>query len=142
MRILVERFRFTPNSTTGRLYIDGKPTCFTLEDVVREVPGKPVDSWKVNGKTAIPYGEYKVSMSFSGRFQKMLPILFDVPGFAGVRIHAGNTSADTEGCILLGLGLAEDSVVQSRAAMAAVQPLIEQAVAKKEPITLKIVKAV
>ena len=74
---------------------------WVLEDQVREVVGEPVSEWKVPGKTAIPAGRYKVLITFSNRFQKLMPQLMDVPGFTGVRIHAGNTAADTEGCLLL-----------------------------------------
>ena len=88
--------------TIGRLYIDGAFQCYTLEDKVREVDGQPVQVWKVPTKTAIPKGTYKLIIDFSNRFQKDMPHILDVPGFEGIRIHSGNTSEDTEGCIIVG----------------------------------------
>ena len=73
-----------------------------LEDAVREIPGKPVKEWKVQNKTAIPAGDYEVIISNSQRFRRPLPLLLGVEGFAGIRIHPGNSSANTEGCLLIG----------------------------------------
>lgn len=95
MLIEVKRFDFKDTYTTGRMYINNLYFCYTLEDVVRE--GK-----KVNGKTAIPIGTYDVIIDDSTRFGRPMPHILNVPNFTGVRIHAGNTSKDTEGCILLG----------------------------------------
>jgi len=96
-------------------------TCHTLEDTDRglkkDMPIAGIQAIKVPAKTAIPYGKYEVVVSFSNRFKKMLPLLIGVPGFEGIRIHAGNTDADTEGCILVGLGKSFDSITQSRSAM-------------------------
>jgi len=105
---------------------------YGLEDAVREVAGKPVCDWKMPGQTAIPMGNYRVIINFSNRFQKFLPLLLDVPGFAGVRIHAGNTHKDTEGCILLGQGRdnRRGMVTNSRAAMALFQPALQASLAK------------
>lgn len=91
----------------------------TLEDTVREIEGEPVESWKINGETAIPRGRYKVVWNWSNHFQRFLPQLLDVPGFDGIRIHSGNFSKDTEGCILLGNTRGDDCVLDSRAACAA-----------------------
>lgn len=101
MKLFIARKKmqgFTP----GRLYIDGILECSTLEDQVREIEGQPVGLWKIHGETAIPRGTYQVVVTYSNRFKRQLPLLLNVPGFEGVRIHPGNTAADTEGCILVG----------------------------------------
>ena len=95
MLIEVKRFEFKDTHTVGKLYLDGIYECFTLEDAVR-------NGTKIIGKTAIPIGTYKVIIDASTRFKQDMPHILDVPDFTGVRIHAGNTSADTDGCILLG----------------------------------------
>ena len=102
--------------THGSLYIDGVWCCWTLEDVVREVEGQPVTAWKIPGRTAIPAGRYRIDLTPSHRFGRVLPILVDVPGFAGVRLHPGNTAEDTEGCILPGSGRVAGRVTGSRVA--------------------------
>ena len=94
MLIEVKRFDFKPNYTIGKLYIDGKYECYTLEDAVRNN--------KIQDVTAIPTGEYKLVIDASTRFKRDMPHILNVPNFTGVRIHSGNTSKDTEGCILLG----------------------------------------
>ena len=70
--------------------------CNTLEDPVR------LDGIKIQGQTAIPAGKYKIIINWSNRFNRMMPLVVDVPNFDGIRIHAGNTEKDTEGCILVG----------------------------------------
>lgn len=101
-----------PEYTIGKLYIDGQYFCDTLEDVVR------AKGEKVYGKTAIPSGTYRVKKTFSPRFKKVLPEILEVEDFSGVRIHAGNTAKDTEGCVLLGLNKTKGAVVNSQNAMA------------------------
>jgi hypothetical protein len=137
MKITLTRTTFG-DSTIGRLLVNGVFQCWTLEDKVREILGRPVAEWKVQNQTAIPVGEYEVKLTFSGRFQKVLPILLNVPGFSGIRIHAGNTKEDTEGCILLGLGVAGSSITQSRAAMTQFQSKLELAIKAGERVTVKV----
>ncbi len=102
--------------THGSLYVDGHWHCWVLEDVVREVEGQPVHTWKVKGQTAIPAGTYRIALTMSQRFGRVLPLLVDVPGFEGIRFHPGNTTEDTEGCILPGTGRVPGRVTGSRVA--------------------------
>ena len=87
--------------TIGRLEIDGVYFCDTLEPAWRDLgPGRP--GHKIAGRTAIPEGRYPVVITWSPKFGQWLPLLLHVPLFEGIRIHAGNTAADTAGCILVG----------------------------------------
>ncbi len=119
MELLVKRTTFTAKSTIGELWIDGGFFCYTLEDTCRGL--KQTDSIeeirrkKLPGITAIPSGRYQLILNYSNRFKKVMPLLINVPGFEGVRIHAGNKAEDTEGCLLLGMEKAVDSVLKSRA---------------------------
>jgi hypothetical protein len=108
MVITIKRLHKTNNSTIGELLIDGVFECFTLEDKERSV--------KIKGETAIPKGTYKVIIDMSNRFKRLLPLLIAVPNFEGVRIHAGNSNHDTEGCILVGRTRSVDYIGQSRKA--------------------------
>jgi hypothetical protein len=105
----LSRKEFTERSTIGELTIAGQFECFTLEDVVRFGP-------KVYGETAIPRGRYEVVINWSDRFQRLMPLLLNVPCFDGIRIHSGNTAADTEGCILVGRTKGKDEIRESRLA--------------------------
>lgn len=117
--------------TIGRLSVNGRFAVWTLEDEIRNGP-------KVLHQTAIPAGRYRVVITKSQRFGKMLPLLENVPGFAGVRIHSGNVAADTSGCILVGMQKGQSSVLQSRVAMDVIQPQIAAALAKGEDVWLTI----
>lgn len=108
MKIDIKRLYKSEHSTIGELTIDGVWECYTLEDLERDV--------KIKGETAIPKGTYKVIINQSNRFKRLLPLLLDVPGFEGVRIHSGNTNHDTEGCILVGRTRSQDFIGQSRKA--------------------------
>jgi len=117
-----------PNGAThGSLYIDGHWQCWTLEDAIRDI--------KIPQQTAIPAGRYRVTRTPSTRFKRVLPLLLDVPGFQGIRIHAGNTIADTEGCILVGRDRAAGVVRQSRVALAALE---ERLVASADPVWITV----
>jgi hypothetical protein len=127
------------DSTIGELSIDGAVECFTLEDVVREVPGKPVSEWKVPKETAIPAGTYNVIINESARFKRPLPLLVNVPGFSGVRIHPGNTSEDTEGCILVGSQVNGDAIIESRKAFDALFEKLKDAFESWQTVHITIV---
>ena len=85
-------------STLGEIQVGGVFECFCIEDTDRQLETDP--DAKVHGRTCIPRGKYEVIITWSNRFSKELPLLVDVPGFQGIRIHPGNTAADTEGCLL------------------------------------------
>lgn len=130
MKLVLQRQKSSGKSTQGQISIDGKFECFTLEDVER--------LQKIKGETAIPVGIYKVVLTQSPRFGRVLPLLVDVPNFEGIRIHPGNTDKDTEGCILVGQSYAKDFVGNSRAAF---DKLFAKLQATKEPITIEIISA-
>ncbi len=133
MQILLKREKSTDKSTIGKLYLDGAYLCDTLEDIVRPA------GEKVPGQTAIPAGDYPVILNMSERFKKIMPLLLNVPDFAGVRIHSGNVSEDTEGCILVGFredGIA-DHIFNSRKAYEILFADLEEAV-KKETLHITI----
>ena len=130
MNLRVIREPSTVAATMGILLIDGVFTCWTLEDVVREV--------KIPGETAIPAGRYDVRLSLSQRFQKLLPEVLAVPGFTGIRIHAGNTQADTHGCLLVGRVRADDRVEESKLALMHVMEQLRRATTAGDPITITI----
>ena len=129
MRLVLKRIAFRKTYTIGKLYVDGVYFCDTLEDPVRE-------GEKIYGRTAIPAGKYDVLITMSPRFRKMLPLLLNVPGFEGVRIHSGNNADDTEGCILVGVNDKPGWISQSRATMTRLMTKLESA---DLPITLEVV---
>jgi hypothetical protein len=108
MELRLARKTLTGRATIGELSIDGAFECYTLEDCVRPV--------KIKGVTAIPEGRYRVIITHSQRFKRLLPLLLNVPQFEGVRIHPGNAAGDTEGCVLVGRTKGKDFVGESRAA--------------------------
>lgn len=127
----LERTTFTDQSTIGELHIDGELFCCTLEDTCRKGP-------KIDGKTAIPMGRYKVIIDHSERFNRDMPHVLDVPGFEGIRIHSGNTAADTEGCILLGMRTGENVIYDSRLAYDKFFVLLKERLAKG-PVYLAVI---
>jgi len=94
------RDTFTSNYTLGKLYVEGVFCCYTCEDTDRKLETNP--NAKLYAKTAIPRGSYRLHVNYSQHFQRLLPLLDSVPGYTGIRIHGGNTAADTAGCILVG----------------------------------------
>lgn len=137
MKLTLKRIAFGDTYTIGKLYDENQFICYTLEDKVREVAGEPVEQWKKQNETAIPTGVYPVTITMSTRFRTRLPLLLNVPGFTGIRIHTGNSSKDTEGCILVGSTWDGKSgwIGSSKVAFSILFPMIEQA---KEPVTITI----
>jgi len=132
MEMRLEREPSTDGATIGRLFVNGALRAFTLEDVVRDGP-------KVIHETAIPAGRYRVTITMSQRFGRMLPLVNDVPGFTGIRFHSGNFAGDTSGCILVGMNRGRASLLSSRVAMDWLQPQIAAALARGDEVWLTVV---
>lgn len=134
MQLRLDRIQIDHDVTIGSLAVDGTWQCWTLEDVVRP------KGIKVPGQTAIPFGRYRVIITPSPRFGRDLPLLVDVPFFSGVRIHAGNTASDTEGCILVGPDRCSDgkSIGRSRVALDNLFIKLTDALARRDQIWLEI----
>ena len=128
MELNIKRIARRETYTIGRLYIDGKYFCDTLEDKDRglrqDMPVAVIRATKRKGITAIPTGRYRVTLAVqSPKFSKRaiyqfcngyLPRLINVPGYDGVLIHIGNTARDTEGCLLVGKNTQVGKVLDSR----------------------------
>lgn len=130
MKLTLKRIALRTTYTIGKLYIDDAYFCDTLEDTVRDTnkSGKFDNrEQKIKGKTAIPYGTYEIKWTYSPRFKKYTPQLMNVPSFEGIRVHAGNTSADTEGCLILGENKQVGKVLNSRATINKFYPIIKEA---------------
>lgn len=125
MELELRRRPSTDRATIGELYSDGVFVCYTLEDVVREIPGRPVREWKIPKVTAIPVGRYRVIVNDSDKFGRALPLLVGVPGYTGVRMHKGNKAEDTDGCILVGTEVAGDTILHSKDAFDPLFDLIQ-----------------
>ena len=100
MLLLLKRQQCGKDGTIGTLYVNGVEECVVLEDVDRRL--EDPNNMKIDGETCIPRGQYEIIINFSNRFKKEMPLLRNVPQFEGVRIHSGNYTGDTEGCLLLG----------------------------------------
>ena len=121
MIITLRRIAFKPKYTIGKLYIDGNYVCDTIEDTDRNLDDSMIEDEikkkKVYGETAIPYGTYPVRITYSNKFKKMLPLVENVKGFSGIRIHSGNTEKDSLGCIIVGKNKKVGMVLDSRVTM-------------------------
>lgn len=141
-RIEVKRVCHTPDSVIGELSFNGSFFCHTLEDKDRRLedsPGHSMMSRKIPGQTAIPRGVYRLGITFSNRFQRDLPLLYDVPCFEGIRIHSGNDHTNTEGCILLGQKRSRDDFIyDSKKTMALFMDKIERAIENGHSIEVEI----
>jgi len=138
MQIKIIRKNMGATFTEGRLYIDGEFECFTVEDADRELESGGI---KLQNQTAIPRGVYPVTISMSNRFKKMLIEVQDVPQFKGIRIHSGNSSKDTEGCIIVGAVNTRDDddwVGSSRIAYDRLHKKVKQALSMGEKVTLEV----
>ena len=151
MELILERIAKRKTYTIGRLYIrrqvldeylpgiEDQYFCDTLEPTWRDYQN---GAYKIKGKSAIPEGRYAVVISWSPKFKQWLPILLGGPEFnrqwQGIRIHAGNTASDTEGCILVGKNRLVGQVLDSRIWLHRLKQKIVEAKDRGEPVWLTI----
>lgn len=141
MELKLKRIARKPTYTIGKMYINGEYFCDTIEDVDRGLKQtddlNKISSVKVKGQTAIPVGRYLVTKTFSTRFKRNMYLLNNVPGFAGIRIHAGNTDKDTEGCLILGKNKAVGKVLESRDTVNAFEKVLDKVTNEKIYMTVE-----
>lgn len=118
MKLELIRIANRPTYCIGKLYIDGEYFCDVIEDTDRGLDNSMTVSEilknKIKGETAIPTGIYKIEITYSPKYKRLMPLLIGVKGYSGVRIHSGNTSKDTEGCLLVGKNTKVGMVTDSR----------------------------
>ena len=144
MELQLKREIFTDESTIGTLTIDGKFECYILEDKDRGINNtltlEQIMRVKVYGKTAIPYGRYEIDWTMSARFKVMMPILLNVVGWSGIRIHKGNTEIDSLGCLLCGTRKLSNRITESTSATNKLYAKIESAKKQGQRIYITIVR--
>ena len=142
MNLTLKRLNLTPNYTEGDLYVNGTYFCKTLEDTNRDLNknGKfDNDEKKVYGETCIPYGKYKVILSYSPKFKRELPEILEVPNFQGIRIHRGNKISDTLGCVLCGEKIKNGYLSNSTPYEIKLVELFKQAKSRNEESLIEII---
>lgn len=158
MKLEVKRIYRGPLYTIGHLYIDGKYFSDTLEDpdrgLTQDMALSEILRIKVKGDTCVPYGTYKVNLNivspmysnlkkypYTAEAKGKMPRIMNVPGFDGILIHAGNTQADTMGCLLVGENKVKGKVINSQATWKKLYPILKKANDKGETITITYTKS-
>lgn len=143
MELKVIRKEFTDSYTIGELYINDKFFCYTMEDTDRGLNENDslakMKRVKVSKRTAIPYGEYRVILSFSKKLKRFLPLILDVPNCRGIRFHKGSTQDWSSGCVLVGMKKAGSKLKDIVEAENSLMTILKS-VNEIEPIYVKIIK--
>ena len=140
---LIRKYR-NSNYCIDKLYINNTYFSDALEDpdrgLISSMSLTEIKRIKIKGNTCIPYGTYNITITYSPRFKKNLPLVNNVKGFDGIRIHSGNTPKDTSGCILPGFNKIKGQVINSKDTTERLIALINTALSKGEKVTLEITK--
>lgn len=143
MKIYLYRKYKKNNYTIGQLFINNEYFSDCLEDTDRGLTSnmsiEEIKRIKVPGNTCIPYGTYKITITYSPKFKKNLPLINDVKGFEGIRIHSGNNNNDTSGCLLLGFNKIKGGVINSKVTVDKFIDIIQKTINSGESITLSII---
>jgi len=142
MKLLLNRVYLHEDYTIGKLFVNGEYFSDAVEDKVRDAnkDGDLLDEGetKVYGETAIPYGKYKIELSMSPKFKRMLPLILDVKHFTGIRIHKGNTAQDSHGCIIPGENKIKGGVINSTFYETKLVDIMRRAILLGEEIEIEI----
>lgn len=143
MHITIDRRWPKAGYTISEVYIDGEKQPYNcLEDTDRgltqQMTGAEIARIKVRGQTAIPRGTYRCVSTYSPKYRRRMPLLLGVRGFEGIRIHAGNSSKDTEGCLLFGKNDRKGWVSDSKHCTALLTARLNEAWAKGEQCTVTV----
>ena len=140
MKLKLERLYLKDTYTIGKLYINDKYFCDTVEDKVRDLNKdgdlNDLGETKVYGETAIPYGTYEVEVTYSPKFKRKLPLIKNVPHFEGIRIHRGNYATSSHGCLIVGENKIKGGVINSTKYEVELTNILENT---NEKITIEIV---
>ena len=144
MELKLERKYRSNNYCIDKLYINGKYFSDALEDPDRGLTDsmnlEEIKRIKVKGDTCIPYGTYNVTITYSPRFKRNLPLINNVKGFEGIRVHNGNIPQHTEGCVLLGFNKIKGQVINSKDTVNKFINIVQKALNKGEKVTIEITK--
>ena len=144
MELRLERKYRSNNYCIDKLYINGKYFSDALEDPDRGLTDtmslEEIQKIKIKGNTCVPYGTYNVTITYSPRFKKNLPLINNVKGFEGIRVHNGNTPQDSSGCVLLGFNKVKGRVVDSKVTVNKFIDIVQKALNKGEKVTITITK--
>lgn len=140
MKIKLIRKYKQSDYTIGELYINDEYFCDTLEDCDRglsdDMDIDKIMELKKPTITAIPKGTYKVIITYSPRFKQYMPLIMNVKGFEGIRIHSGNTNKDTSGCILVGENKVKGKVINSKITYANLYNVIHDELENDKEVTI------
>ena len=140
---LVRKYR-NSNYCIDKLYVNGVYFSDALEDPDRgltdEMSLEEIKKIKIKGNTCIPYGTYNITITYSFKFKRDLPLINNVKGFEGIRIHSGNIPTDTSGCILPGFNKIKGKVINSKETTEKLITSIKTSLSKGEKVTLIITK--
>ena len=144
MELRLERKYRNNNYCIDKLYINGKYFSDALEDPDRGLTNnmslEEIKKIKIKDNTCIPYGTYNVTITYSPRFKRNLPLINNVKGFEGIRVHNGNTPQDSSGCVLLGFNKIKGQVIDSKVTVNKFIDIVQKALNKGEKVTITITK--
>ena len=143
MNVKLERRYPKKGYTIGKLFVEDVYVCDVLEDEDRGLTSsmslEEIIRIKIPGRTAIPKGRYEIRKTYSPKYKRMMPLICDVPGFSGIRIHSGNDEDDTEGCVLCGKNRTKGKVLDSRLWTNRVYAIMDEAWDKGDRVWINII---